>query len=132
MAVGVFLRQPVPIAEDQHWYLYIGVLWGRAWPGGLRTIAVQRRLFYHLINPFMLFEWTQVLPAAISDLTPLHREICGYLLTLAGKKRPSYSHAHRTWGLSKVAFDAELDSIATTLRRALERRGIRQFADLDI
>lgn len=80
----------------------------------------------------MLFDWTEILPAAVLDLSPLRQEICSYLLSLTGKQKPGYTHAMKTWGLKKNDFDNELAATMTELRNNLNRRGVHRFQDLDI
>jgi len=40
----------------------------------------------------MIFEWCQILPAAIESLPPLHQELVIYVMAIPGKKRfsPQY------------------------------------------
>lgn len=79
----------------------------------------------------MIFDTSDVLSAALSDLTSLHREIALYLMALKGKRRPAYCHAMKLWGLSKTEFDDELATTMAFLRAALQRRGVHKFSDLD-
>ena len=80
----------------------------------------------------MIFDASEVLPAALSDLTSLHREIAMYVMALPGKRRPTCSHALKAWGFSKIEFDRELSTTMAALRAALKRRGVHKFNDLDI
>jgi len=79
----------------------------------------------------MILGLNEVLDPAIADLSPLHQEICDYLLSLSGKRRPTATHAFRTWKMSKSEFDYALAETMTALRNGLRMRGIRRFADLD-
>jgi hypothetical protein len=86
-----------------------------------------------VINPFMLLsDWTELLPAVLLDLCPLHKEISSYLLSQTGKRRPTYCHALKTWGLAKRDFDHELATTMSALRNGLKRRGVHRFQDLDL
>ena len=81
----------------------------------------------------MIHDLTEVLPSVIAGLErPLQREICSYLLSLAGKRRPTYTHAQKTWALSKIDFDQELAATMMALRDGLRRRGIHRVSDVDI
>jgi hypothetical protein len=80
----------------------------------------------------LLSDWIEILAAALLDLCPLHREISSYLLSLTGKRKPTYTHAFKTWGLAKNDFDNELASTMTALRNGLKRRGVHRFQDLDL
>jgi hypothetical protein len=91
----------------------------------------------------MIFSWRaskirrplnreEVLPAALKDLNPFHQELVAYITGLPGKRRPTYSHAKRTWDLNKHQFNHELHSAFSALRDALKRRGIFKSADLDM
>jgi hypothetical protein len=73
-----------------------------------------------------------VLPIALKDLKPFHQELIGYVVNLQGKRRPTYTHARRTWGLDKNEFDLNLHAAFSAVRDSLKRRGIRQLADLEM
>jgi hypothetical protein len=80
----------------------------------------------------MISHWEDALPTAIQDLQPIHRELVEYILTLPGKKRPTYIHARRTWNLNKDQFNYELQSAFSSLRDSLKRLGVHKFSDLDM
>jgi hypothetical protein len=80
----------------------------------------------------MIFEWTEVLPTALNDLNPFHRELVEYIASLQGKRRPTHTHAKKTRSLSKEQFNAELHAALSALRDSLKRRGIFKVADLDM
>jgi hypothetical protein len=44
----------------------------------------------------MIFDWTEILPAVLLDLTPFHQEIASYLMNQPGKRRPAFTHAKLT------------------------------------
>ena len=71
-------------------------------------------------------------PSALEDLALLHKEIVEYILNLLGKQRPSPIFAAKRWGLSKIAFEQELQSALTQIRKCLRRTGISSFSDLDL
>jgi hypothetical protein len=80
----------------------------------------------------MIFDTAEILPAALSDLTSLHRDIALYVMALKGKRRPAYCHAFKVWSLGKQEFDDELATTMALLRAALKRRGIHKFNDLGL
>lgn len=80
----------------------------------------------------MIFDWTEVLPTALKDLKPVHQEIIGYIANLQGKRRPTYTHAKKTWNLDRDEFTSELNSALLALRNALQRRVIHRLDDLDM
>lgn len=84
-----------------------------------------------IINVVMIFEWNEVLPAAIENLTPLHQELIVYIMGQPGKRRPSYTHAHRRWNLNCDQFNAELQYAYSAIRHYLRRFGLTTSADLD-
>lgn len=79
----------------------------------------------------MIFAWTDILPAAIESLPPLHREIVKYAVNQPGKRRLSNKHAYETWGLNRVDFNGELECAYGAIRLYLRRHGITAAADLD-
>ena len=79
-----------------------------------------------------IFDWNQILPSAIQDLSPLHRDILGYIANLPGRRKPSFSHSVKTWGLNRDEFIYELDVALTHIRANLKRSGVHKFSDLDI
>lgn len=79
----------------------------------------------------MLTHWQEILPSAINDLNPLHRDILAYIMTLPGKRRISYSHANRTWNLDRDAFDAEVGYAFRSVRQHFKRYGLSGSVDLD-
>lgn len=85
-----------------------------------------------MINLVMLFTaWDQVLPAAIETLPPLHQELVSYLLSLPGKRKPSYVQAKKVWSLDRQQFDLELGLALAGIRQHLRRFGIRSADDLE-
>jgi hypothetical protein len=80
----------------------------------------------------MIFDLELVMQAAINDLKPFHQELIWYILSLPGKRRPTYIHAKKTWNLTKERFNVELQSAFSSLRDSLRRRGIFKSADLDM
>lgn len=46
----------------------------------------------------MLFRWDEVLPLAILELDPVHRQIVGYVANLTGKRLTGNGHALLEWG----------------------------------
>ena len=79
----------------------------------------------------IIFEWHQILPAAIESLSPLHRDIVTYIINLPGKRRPSYRHAQETWSLDREHFDIELRYAYEAIRLHLLKFGVSKIADLD-
>ncbi|MCZ2152984.1 MAG: hypothetical protein LC114_03615 [Bryobacterales bacterium] len=80
----------------------------------------------------MIFTWDQILPSAVESLPPLHQEIVMYLMAQPGKKRLSYAHAMKTWGLDREQFDRELGNALGAMRRYLRRLGLRSACDLEL
>jgi hypothetical protein len=76
--------------------------------------------------------WEEVLPTALKDLKPFHQEIIGYIANVPGKRRPTYTHAKKTWSLNKEQFNHELQSALSALHDSLKRRGVYRLADLDM
>lgn len=72
-----------------------------------------------------------MLPAAIESLSPLHRDILMQMMNVPGKRRLSYAHASRTWGLNREQFDAEIGKAVYAIRLYLRRFGITSAADLE-
>lgn len=79
-----------------------------------------------------ILDWSEVLPSAVHDLSPLHRKIVEYVANLPGNRKPSISHAVQTWDLNRDEFTYELDVALTRIRANLRRSGIHKFSDLDI
>ena len=79
----------------------------------------------------MLTNWQQILPGAIENLNPLHRDIVMYLLTLQGKRKPAYSYAKATWNLGRDQFDNELAYTFSAIRQHLKQYGIASSSDLE-
>jgi hypothetical protein len=79
----------------------------------------------------MVFTWTEVLPAAIRSLPPLHQEIVGHIMELPGKNQRSYAHARRAWNLDRDGFNRELGCALAALRQYLRGQGITSAADLE-
>jgi hypothetical protein len=79
----------------------------------------------------MVFTWTEVLPAAIRSLPPLHQQIVLHMMELPGKKQRSYAHARRAWNLDRDGFNRELGCAIAAVRLYLERYGITSAADLE-
>ena len=79
----------------------------------------------------MVFTWTEVLPAAIRSLPPLHQEIVGHIMELPGKNQRSYAHARRAWNLDRNGFTRELGCALSALRLYFQRYGITSAADLE-
>ena len=84
-----------------------------------------------LLNLAMLTHWHEVLPSAIDNLNPLHRNILAYIMNLPGKRRISYLHAKRAWNLDRDAFDAEVGYAFRSVRQHIKRYGLSGSADLD-
>ena len=79
----------------------------------------------------MLTHWQEVVPAAIENLNPLHRDIVTYLMDLPGKRKPAYSHAKQTWNLSRDQFDRELEDAFAAIRDQLKQQcAITRSSDL--
>lgn len=66
----------------------------------------------------MIFDWTDILPAAIASLPPLQRDIVLHILNQRGPRRP-YTHALRNWNLDRRELDAEIDTAFDAIRRYL-------------
>lgn len=79
----------------------------------------------------MFTHWKEILPSTIVELSPLHRDIIMYIMSLPGKRRISYGHAKRTWNLDRSAFDAELAQAFRLVRQQMHRYGITGSGDLD-
>jgi len=79
----------------------------------------------------MVFTWTEVLPAAIRSVSPLHQEIVGHIMELPGTKERSYAHARQAWNLDRDGLNRELGCALAALRRYLRRYGITSAADLE-
>jgi hypothetical protein len=79
----------------------------------------------------MLFDWSEVLSAAIASLSPLRQEIVMYILGQRGGRRPSYSHALATWSLDRKQFDIELLAVYSDIRQYLRRYGLGSSSDLE-
>ena len=79
----------------------------------------------------MIFDWSQILPGAIESLPPLRQELVTYVMAIPGKKRPSYTHAKKTWALGRNEFDAELESAFDAIRLYLRRFGLASSSDLE-
>ncbi len=79
----------------------------------------------------MLTSWQELLPSALDDLNPLHRDILSYIMNLPGKQRISYAHAERTWSLDRATFDAEVAYACSSVRQRLKRYGLTGSGDLD-
>src|SRR5258708_23568951 len=56
----------------------------------------------------VLTTWQQILTTAIESLSPLHRDIVMYVLSVPGKRKPAYSYAKATWNWNRDEFDLEL------------------------
>jgi hypothetical protein len=80
----------------------------------------------------VIFTWTEILPAAIRSLSPLHQEIVGHVMEVPGKKRRSSAPARQAWNLDRDGFNRELGFALAALRLYLRRYGIASAADLDI
>ena len=83
------------------------------------------------INAIMIFNWDEILPAAIERLPPLHREILMYVILQPGKRRLSYAHANEKWGLTRAEFDVELAEAYGSVRRYLRRYGLHGPDDME-
>jgi hypothetical protein len=79
----------------------------------------------------MVFAWTEILPAAIRSLPPLHQEIVRHVMEIPGTKGRSYAHARRTWNLDRNGFNLELGCALAALRLYFRRYGITSAADLE-
>ena len=77
----------------------------------------------------MVFTWTEVLPAAIRSLPPLHQQIVLHMMELPGEKQRSSAHARRAWNLDRDGFNRKLGCALATLRLYLGRYGITAVAD---
>ena len=73
-----------------------------------------------------------MLPTALKDLKPFHRELVEYIANRPGKLRPTYCHAKKTWNLNKNQFNDELQSAFSALRDTLKRQGVHKLDDLDM
>lgn len=80
----------------------------------------------------MIFTWTEILPAAIRSLPPVHQEIVGHVMELPNKKQRSSAHARQAWNLDSDGFKRELGCALAALRLYFRRYGITSAADLDI
>ena len=79
----------------------------------------------------MIFTWTEILPAAIRSLSPLHQEIVGHVMEVPGKKRRSSAPARQAWNLDRDGFNRELGFALAALRLYFRRNGITSAADLE-
>jgi hypothetical protein len=80
----------------------------------------------------MIFDWSEALPGAVQSLSPRHRQVVEYVLSLPGRKKPSHRHALERWGLSREEFNAVIQDAYSELRQYFLRLGITAAADLDI
>ena len=79
----------------------------------------------------MFTHWQELLPAALDEIKPLHRDILLHIMNLPGKQRISYNYAERTWSLDRAAFDTEVACACSSVRHHLKRHGITGSGDLD-
>jgi len=79
----------------------------------------------------MLFDWSDILPAAIASLSPLRKEIVMYILEQRGGGRPGYAHALRKWNLDRKQFDIEVQAAYSDIRHYLRRYGLGASSDLE-
>jgi hypothetical protein len=79
----------------------------------------------------VIFNWQQIIPGAIENLNPLHRDIVMYLMSLPGKRKPEYTHAKRMWNLDRDQFDRELEMAFTAIRHQLTRYALSRSTDLE-
>ena len=84
-----------------------------------------------VINPCMVFTWTEILPAAIRSLSPLHQEVVGHVMELPGKKQRSSAHARQALNLDRDGFKRELGCALAALRLYFRRYGITTAVDLE-
>jgi hypothetical protein len=86
------------------------------------------------MNPLVIFDWTQMLAAAITSLNPLHQDIVLRAMNVRGKGRLRlhYTEAKRLWNLDRDEFDRELAGAFDDVRRYLIRHGIRGAEDLPL
>src|ERR1035441_5141391 len=78
-----------------------------------------------VIKSCMKFTWTEVLPASIRSLPPLHQETVAHVMEVPGKKHRSSAHARRASNLDRD----EAWSCAWSLRLCYGRYGINSAAD---
>jgi hypothetical protein len=79
----------------------------------------------------VIYDWSEILPGAIESLPPLHQELVLYVMAIPGKKRPSYTHAAKTWALGREQFDMELEFAFNAIRLYLKRFGLASMSDLE-
>jgi hypothetical protein len=85
-----------------------------------------------LLNVFMIYAWSEILPAAIERLPPIQRELVRYVMSQPGKRRPSYAYVSERWALTGERFDEELAAAYASLRHHLRRYGLDGADDLEL
>jgi hypothetical protein len=79
----------------------------------------------------VILTWTEILPAAIRSLSPLHQEIVEHVMETPGTKGRSSAHARQAWNLDRAALNRELGCALAALRLYFRRNGITSAADLE-
>lgn len=73
----------------------------------------------------MIFNWTEILTAAIESLPELHRDILTATMQLPGKRKAlNYTEAARVWNLDRHEFDRQRTAALNAVRLFLIRHGI--------
>ena len=86
-----------------------------------------------MINPFMIFEWSDLLAAAIHTLPQLHREIVLHTMQIPGKRtRWFYSEALKLWNLDRDEFDIQRRAAFEGVRIYVSRHGVTAPHDLEL
>jgi len=79
----------------------------------------------------MIFDWSDILTAAIRTLPPLHQDILVRTMELPGKrKKLQYTEASRIWNLDRHEFDRQRESAFEAVRLYLIRHGVSALDDL--
>jgi hypothetical protein len=79
----------------------------------------------------MIFDWNDILTAAILTLPPLHRDILTRTMDLPCKrKRLFYSEAMAMWQLERDEFDRERNAAIESVRQYLIQQGVTCPGDL--